>query len=299
MKLLNTHHPDQRFGESWNIYAHTLEESDVNSQGHEAAMEMLNLLARLPEIESSDTWYGHTSHLTLCLNREPATEAPCLVWIWPTGGGDGFARMNRLTKEDTGTFIIGYRIPDWESPWPEAEVQMHAYSVTDCLAALKIAFARCRYVPSRLAFQCRTLPLANRPSFSAPATAEKIAELEVAVGTSLPQSIRKFFLQHDSVSAMGVWNGCSIGRIDIILRSLERSEFPRAVQSRPVLPIATDGSRNAFLASIDSDGPVWKWSHENGATVEVAESFDAFLDRLADDFYMFAIGKKDWEYLSG
>jgi hypothetical protein len=142
MKLYNTHHPDQKFGERWDVYSSSLERSSTAHWARDSAAEMINLLARLEaEIKNDGTWYGYTSHFTLCLNRTPITKP--LVWVSPTGDGKGLAKINGLAKEDTGCFRIGYRIPDSESPWPEAEVQMRANSVTDCLAALEVAFKRC------------------------------------------------------------------------------------------------------------------------------------------------------------
>jgi hypothetical protein len=158
---------------------------------------------------------------------------------------------------------------------------------------------RPRYPSSQLALAARTLPASIRPSFSPPATAEKILELELVLGTSLPEPIHDFFTQHDSISAMDVWNGYFVGGIDVILRSLKRGDFPRVVESRPVIAIATDGGGNAFLTPSDSDGPVWKWLHETGAVTEVARDFNAFSDRLADDFRMFADGNDRWQYMSG
>ena len=151
--------------------------------------------------------------------------------------------------------------------------------------------------PLRLA--ARTVPEAARPVFAPPASAEDIALLEAAVGNSLPTSIRAFLAEHDSVVAMDVWNGYWIGGVRTLLRAIERGDFPGRIGSRRVLPIATDGGGNGFLMPVDSDGPVWKWLHETGEVRVVASSFQHFLDRLTDDFRMFAAGKDDWPYMSG
>ncbi len=98
---------------------------------------------------------------------------------------------------------------------------------------------------------------------------------------------------------MDVWNGYWIGGVRTLLRSIERGDFPGSVESHRVMPIATDGGGNAFLMPVDSDGPVWKWSHETSEVKVIASSFELFLDRLADDFRMFAAGKDDWPYMSG
>ena len=78
----------------------------------------------------------------------------------------------------------------------------------------------------------------------------------------------------------------------------------------PVLAVGGDGCGNAFLIGLD--GPeaeaVWKWNHEHppredgvGRTglVKIADSFVAFLDRLATDWERFASGDTTWTYVSG
>jgi cell wall assembly regulator SMI1 len=152
---------------------------------------------------------------------------------------------------------------------------------------------------SPLGLAARSVPQPTRPIFAPPASAEDIALLEAAVGNSLPTSIRAFLAEHDSIVAMDVWNGYWIGGVCTLLRSIERGDFPGRIDSHRVMPIATDGGGNAFLTPVDSDGPVWKWSHETGAIKEIASSFQHFLDRIADDFRMFAAGKGDWPYMSG
>ena len=90
------------------------------------------------------------------------------------------------------------------------------------------------------------------------------------MGNSLPASIRAFLAEHDSIAAMDVWNGYWIGGVSL-LRSIERGDFPGSVESHRVMPIATDGGGNAFLMPGDSDGRVWKWSHETSEVKVLAE----------------------------
>lgn len=145
MELLDTHNPDQRFVDSWNVYADCLKSDSSADWARESATEMMNLLSRLEtEIDDNSTWYGFTSHHKLVLNRTPTTEQ-CLVVVSPEGGSlnRALAKVNGQPEEDVGCFNIEYRIPASQSPWPNAEVQMRAQSVTDCLAAIKVAFKNC------------------------------------------------------------------------------------------------------------------------------------------------------------
>ena len=152
---------------------------------------------------------------------------------------------------------------------------------------------------SRIGFAGRTLPDDARPTFSAPASAQQIADLELTIGATLAPDLRAFFETHDSISAMDVHVGYWIGGIDTIIRSIGRGDFPDSVESRRVFPIGSDGGGNGFLMPVDADGPVWKWSHETGDVGEMATSFKRFMDRLADDFRMFAGGSEDWSFMAG
>jgi cell wall assembly regulator SMI1 len=152
---------------------------------------------------------------------------------------------------------------------------------------------------SRIGFAGRTLPVEARPVFSNPARADQILELESMMGSTLSPDVQAFFETHDSISAMEVHVGYWVGGIETILRSIRRGDFPDSIESHRVFPIGSDGGGNAFLMPVDSDGPVWKWSHAIGEACEVAESFPQFLDRLADDFRMFAAGNDDWPFMAG
>lgn len=145
MKLLSAHNPDQLFRDSGSrLYTNCLKSDSSADWARESATQMLNLLPRLEtEIDDDGTWYGFTSHHALCLNRTPTTNSPLMLWISPTSGGRALAKVNGLPKEDAGCFYIGYRFPDSESPWPDAKVQMYAESVTECLAAIKVALKNC------------------------------------------------------------------------------------------------------------------------------------------------------------
>ena len=152
---------------------------------------------------------------------------------------------------------------------------------------------------SRIGFAANTVPDFARPTFSPPASQDALAALETAIGRSIPTGVRDFFATHDSIAAMNIWNGYWVGGAATLARSISRGDFPSEIESHAVMPIATDGSGNAFLLALDPEGPVWKWSPSTQSSREVAPSFQRFLDRLSDDFRMFAAGNHDWPYLSG
>lgn len=75
-------------------------------------------------------------------------------------------------------------------------------------------------------------------------------------------------------------------------------------------PIGGDGGGNFFLleATSRSDASVWKWLHELGcaddgidseSVVEMARSFSAFLERMADDWEAFVRDDRAWRFMSG
>lgn len=152
---------------------------------------------------------------------------------------------------------------------------------------------------SRLSLASSSLPGYARPIFAPPATSTQIAVLEVALGCRLPPSVRSFFDAQDSISAMDVHNGYSIGDSATLARSILRRDFPNTIDSTCVFPIGSDGGGNPFLMPLSEEGPIWKWRHDAGEFVVVADSFDLFLDRLADDFRMFAAGRTEWDYMAG
>jgi hypothetical protein len=139
----------------------------------------------------------------------------------------------------------------------------------------------------------------ERPTSNAPATPEHLALFEAAIGDPLPPDARDFFQAHDSISAMDVHNGYSIGGSAILTRSVSRGDFPTKIDSWSVFPIGSDGGGNAFLATVAEGGPVWKWRHDVGLSVWLAGSLAEFFGRLADDVRAFADGETDWDFMAG
>ncbi|MCA8987092.1 MAG: SMI1/KNR4 family protein [Planctomycetaceae bacterium] len=152
---------------------------------------------------------------------------------------------------------------------------------------------------SRIGLAARTLPDDARPIFAAASSADKIAELESVFGCNLQPAVRAFFETHDSISALDVHCGYYIGGIDMIIRSLQRGDYAPNLNGTAVFPIGSDGGGNAFLMPVGEDGPIWKWSHETGGTTQIADSFKVFLERLADDFRMYAAGNASWTFMAG
>ena len=144
-----------------------------------------------------------------------------------------------------------------------------------------------------------SLPDYEQPTFSAPATPQQIAQLEAAIGCPIPPDVRDFFAAHNAITAMDIHNGYSIGDSTALARSMARGDFPASVDSIDVFPIGSDGGGNAFLMPRAYGGPVWKWRHDIGDFVVVADSFAQFLARLADDFDAYADGRTDWNFMAG
>ena len=91
------------------------------------------------------------------------------------------------------------------------------------------------------------------------------------------------------IRGMSVHNGYHLcGTSDIVKMNSHSDGWPPTAVStgggtEPVLTIALDGGGNAFLLSPRS-GDVWRWNHETGKTILVADSFGGFLHRVAEDW---------------
>ena len=143
MKLHDADEPLQRYGEDWNVYTATLQSESSANWARASAIEMMHLLARLDEIADDRTWYASTSHHTLVLRLCPSHDGMILISISPSANGRALARANGLPEHEAGCYGIRYRIPDSESVWPNASVEMSAQSVSECLAALRVALKHC------------------------------------------------------------------------------------------------------------------------------------------------------------
>jgi hypothetical protein len=153
---------------------------------------------------------------------------------------------------------------------------------------------------SRLRELAGSFPEHSRPVFVPPASPEAILAFEQALGIRLTDEVREFLLVHDAIVAMNVWNGYWIGGTAELTRSVVRGDFPSEFLLGEghvhLSPIATDGGGNAFLIAIDN-GSVCHWEHETGSVSKVADSFTAFLGRVAEDWKHAAVGDEDWHYL--
>ena len=91
---------------------------------------------------------------------------------------------------------------------------------------------------------------------------------------------------------MDVHNGYWLGDVK---RLIERGSFPRVADGESAIPVATDGGGNAFL--LGASGKVWRWDHETDRLQFVAASFDAFLERVADDWAAYIAEQPGWSFL--
>jgi hypothetical protein len=132
----------------------------------------------------------------------------------------------------------------------------------------------------------------DRPRFNPPATSQSIAEIELSAGFDLPDDLRAFLNQTESIVAMSVHNGYWLGDI----KQLVGGSFPRLVEGEAVLPVATDGGGNAFF--LGASGRVWRWDHETGKVRLISASFAAFLERIADDWEAYASETPNWQFLT-
>lgn len=148
-----------------------------------------------------------------------------------------------------------------------------------------------------------SLPTDAQPVFGLGAEERAISAIEQKLGSRLPADFRTFLGTVDCVKAMQVWNGYWLGGANGIQRSLERQDPPQFVALPsgpiPVLPAGSDGGGNIWVLAAIGQDRVWKWNHETGRAAEMAETFAAFLERVAEDWRHFAINDLRWPYISG
>jgi hypothetical protein len=135
----------------------------------------------------------------------------------------------------------------------------------------------------------------ERPTFDPPASAEAVTRLERAAGFPLPADLRAFFTLNDRVNGMSVHNGYSIGCTALLASLVGSNGVPREVPDGLAAPVALDGGGNGFLVS--EAGRVWRWDHETSRVELVAESFAAFLERVAADWAAYVAETPGWRFL--
>ena len=131
----------------------------------------------------------------------------------------------------------------------------------------------------------------EQPRFDPPASSEEVAAFELAAGFTIPSDFRTFLAETGAVVGMSVHNGYWLGGV----ARLDPAAFPRVSGSEAVAPVATDGGGNAFLLS--ATGRVWRWDRETGSVSQEAESFAAFLSRVADDWAAYVKDTPGWRFL--
>ena len=150
---------------------------------------------------------------------------------------------------------------------------------------------------ARLHAVATTLPDYVQPTFSPPSTQAQLEALAESIGHILPSDVRGFLAVHDSVSAPDIHNGYFIGDSSVLSRSIQRSDFPAVKGAASVFAIGSDGGGNAFLTLSSSNGPVWKWRHDTGDFLHIADTFLGFLSRVADDFDAYSRGDVPWQFM--
>lgn len=138
------------------------------------------------------------------------------------------------------------------------------------------------------------------PRFAGPSGRFAVSAIQDAVGRELPDPMWDFFTACDEIVAMDIRNGYRLGGTGWVRRMVTAGAFPRHVEAEGepvrVVPFASDGGGNGFLVGLGDEG-VWGWDHETGRTRRVADSFAAFLARVADDWEAFAADAPGWTYL--
>ncbi len=132
----------------------------------------------------------------------------------------------------------------------------------------------------------------DRPRFEPPATPQAIAQLECAAGFVLPDELREFLEQTESIIAMSVHNGYWLGGTKWML---ETDGVPQVANGETAIPVACDGGGNVFL--ITCNGTICRWNHETGEVKPVAASFGVFAERVAEDWAAYIDGQPDWRFL--
>jgi hypothetical protein len=142
----------------------------------------------------------------------------------------------------------------------------------------------------------------RRPEFLSPPTLDQLEQTKRALAVPLPDDLSNFLALCGGIQGMSVHNGYRVcGASDIVQFNSHSDGWPPNVVSTAsgterVLTIALDGGGNAFLLS-PRLGNVWRWDHETGKTIRVAESFSGFLHRVAEDWAAYVEQKEGWTYL--
>jgi hypothetical protein len=71
----------------------------------------------------------------------------------------------------------------------------------------------------------------ERPRFDPPAKAQSVAQLERAAGFALPDDLRAFFEETESIVAMSIHNGYWLGGVEQLIRSAKQAGIPLAACS--------------------------------------------------------------------
>ena len=106
------------------------ESPQYNDSLQNSARTMRRIIGRFKEVVGNSSWYWHTSHQSLCLNRWNDPPVHC-IQICAAG----------LTGQTW--FTVGYKMKEHDAPWPNAWVQMTPTDETQAIAAIEVAIKNC------------------------------------------------------------------------------------------------------------------------------------------------------------
>lgn len=124
-----------------------------------------------------------------------------------------------------------------------------------------------------------------------PANALALADFESKIG-QLPEDYRDFISIHNGVELVGTASLRGPDKWSVYtIEGIQATDFWREDYPTSSMPVATDGSGNTYLMSLEGDarGSIYFYNHEQSAVenpvgnlVCVAESFAEFLARIQD-----------------
>jgi hypothetical protein len=155
----------------------------------------------------------------------------------------------------------------------------------------------------------------HSPAFGPPCCDAEIDELLGSAASRVSEYV-EFLRLCRRIDASDVFNGyflyspVAIAASDGSIPRILQVDLGRGLDEVFVLRIGGDGGGNQFVMGTGKNAPgtVWKWNHEHPVRFDgmakeglsqVATSFSAFLERMAEDWEHFVDRDRSWTYLSG
>ena len=106
------------------------ESPQYNDSLQNAARTMRRVIGRFTEVVENSSWYWHTSHQSLCLNRWDDPPVRCIeIYVADLPGQT--------------LFSVGYKMKERDAPWPNAWVHMSPTDETQTISAIEVAIKNC------------------------------------------------------------------------------------------------------------------------------------------------------------